>query len=92
MNEVIANVTALIANNSKELAIGSTVVLVALAIILLIILVRRKPEVIIAKLQENLSDLQNLQERLELVIKDEITRNRQETKTLNRPGKNSAQP
>jgi DNA recombination protein RmuC len=79
MNEVIANVTALIANNSKELAIGSTVVLVALAIILLIILVRRKPEVIIAKLQENLSDLQNLQERLELVIKDEITRNRQET-------------
>lgn len=81
MNEIIANVTTFIANNSKELAIGSIVVLVALAIILLIILIRRKPDVIIAKIQEYLSGLQNRQDRLELVIKDEITRNRQETAT-----------
>ena len=79
MNEVIANVTAFIANNSKALAIGSTVVLMAFAIILLIILIRRKPEVIIAKLRENFAGLLNRQDRLELVIKDEITRNRQET-------------
>jgi DNA recombination protein RmuC len=79
MNEVIASVTTFITNNSKELAIGSTVVLVVLAIILLIILIRRKPDVIIAKLQENFSGLQNRQDRLELVIRDEITRNRQET-------------
>jgi DNA recombination protein RmuC len=79
MNDVIANVTTFIANNSKELAIGSIVVLVAFAIILLIILIRRKPDVIIAKIQEYLSGLQNRQDRLELVIKDEITRNRQET-------------
>jgi DNA recombination protein RmuC len=52
---------------------------VAFAIILLIILIRRKPDVIIAKIQEYLSGLQNRQDRLELVIKDEITRNRQET-------------
>jgi len=79
MNEVIANVTTFIANNLKELAIGSIVVLVASAIILLIILIRRKPDVIIAKIQEYLSGLQNRQDRLELVIKDEIARNRQET-------------
>ena len=79
MNEVIANVTTFIANNSKELAIGSIFVLVALAIILLIILIRRKPDVIIAKIQEYLSGLQNQQDRLEIVIKDEITRSRQET-------------
>jgi DNA recombination protein RmuC len=79
MNDVIANVTTFIANNTRELAIGSIVVLVAFAIILLIILIRRKPDVIIAKIQEYLSGLQNRQDRLELVIKDEITRNRQET-------------
>jgi DNA recombination protein RmuC len=79
MNDVIATVTTFIANNTRELAIGSIVVLVALAVILLIILIRRKPDVIIAKLQEYLSGLQNRQDRLEFVIKDEITRNRQET-------------
>ncbi len=58
---------------------GSTIVLALLAIILLIILIRRKPDLMIAKFQENFSDLRNRQDRLELVIKDEITRNRQET-------------
>ncbi|UCG05504.1 MAG: DNA recombination protein RmuC [Desulfobacterales bacterium] len=79
MTEVMTRVAAFIVNNSQELAIGSTIVLALLAIILLIILIRRKPDLMIAKFQENFSDLRNRQDRLELVIKDEITRNRQET-------------
>ncbi len=79
MTEVMTRVAAFIVNNSQELAMGSTIVLALLAIILLIILIRRKPDLMIAKFQENFSDLRNRQDRLELVIKDEITRNRQET-------------
>jgi DNA recombination protein RmuC len=54
-------------------------VLALVATVLLIILIRRKPERIVRRLQENFSGLQNRQDRLELVIKDEISRNRQET-------------
>jgi len=79
MTEFITQFIILIADNAAELVIGGTIILALLAIILLIILIRRKPAFIINKLQENFSGLQNKQDRLELVIKDEITRNRQET-------------
>jgi DNA recombination protein RmuC len=79
MTEIIAKVSTFLADNAAELVIGGAIFLVLFAIILLIILIRRKPDFIITKLQENFSGLQNKQDRLELVIKDEITRNRQET-------------
>lgn len=79
MTEVIAKVSTFLADNAAELVIGGAIFLALFAIILLIILIRRKPDFIITKLQENFSGLQNKQDRLELVIKDEITRNRQET-------------
>ncbi|UCE51222.1 MAG: DNA recombination protein RmuC [Desulfobacterales bacterium] len=79
MTEFIAKVSTFLADNAAELVIGGAIFLALFAIILLIILIRRKPDFIITKLQENFSGLQNKQDRLELVIKDEITRNRQET-------------
>jgi DNA recombination protein RmuC len=79
MTEIIAKVSTFLADNAAELVIGGAIFLALFAIILLIILIRRKPDFIITKLQENFSGLQNKQDRLELVIKDEITRNRQET-------------
>jgi DNA recombination protein RmuC len=46
---------------------------------LLIILIRRKPEFVITKLQDDFAAVEGKQERLENVIKDEIVANRKET-------------
>jgi len=62
-----------------ELALGFAVVLVLAALILLIVLIRRKPEDIAAILHDRFVVLGSNQERLENVVKEEITLNRQET-------------
>jgi DNA recombination protein RmuC len=49
------------------------------ALILLIVLIRRKPQDIVLELKNRFSELESKQIRLENVVKDEITRNRQET-------------
>ena len=79
MAAVLTKVTTFIINNATELVIGCAIVLAFSALVLLIILIRRKPESIVARLQENFSELQARQDRLEPVIKDEIARNREET-------------
>lgn len=75
MNEVAAFIT----RYAIELVAGFAILLVLTALILLIILIRRKPEDIIEKLHDILVDLDSKQERLEKVVKDEMTLNRQET-------------
>ena len=62
-----------------ELIVGITVWLVLAALILLIVLIRRKPQDIVLELKNRFSELESKQIRLENVVKDEITRNRQET-------------
>ena len=62
-----------------EVIVGITVWLVLAALILLIVLIRRKPQDIVLELKNRFSELESKQIRLENVIKDEITRNRQET-------------
>ena len=79
MAEGLTKVTTFIITNATELVIGCAIVLAFSALVLLIILIRRKPESIVAGLQENFSELQARQDRLEPIIKDEIARNRQET-------------
>ena len=79
MAEGLTKVTTFIIANASELVIGCAIVLAFSALVLLIILIRRKPESIVAGLQENFSELQTRQDRLEPIIKDEIARNRQET-------------
>jgi len=79
MTIVMNEVAAFITRYALELAAGFAILLVLTALILLIILIRRKPEDMITKLQDIMIDLANKQERLENVVKDEITLNRQET-------------
>lgn len=73
------NIAAFIANYATELILGFFILAVLTALVLLIALIRRKPQDVIAGLQDNFTDLANKQQRLEGVIKDEITSNRQET-------------
>jgi DNA recombination protein RmuC len=79
MGQTMNAVAAFIIQYARELAAGFAILLVLTALILLIILIRRKPEDMITKLQDIMIDLANKQERLENVVKDEITLNRQET-------------
>jgi DNA recombination protein RmuC len=79
MSDVLAQISTFVANHATQLGIASTTVLALIATVLIIVLIRRKPEDIVARLQEHFSELQARQERLEPVIKDEIARNRQET-------------
>ena len=73
------NIAAFIANYATELILGFFILAVLTALVLLIALIRRKPQDVIAGLQDNFIDLANKQQRLEGAIKDEITSNRQET-------------
>jgi len=79
MTQLIDSLTAFIARYAMELAAGVAILLMLTTLILLIILMRRKPEDAIAKLHAVLADLHVKQQRLENVVKDEITQNRQET-------------
>jgi len=87
MVQVMNAAAAFITQYAIELVLGFAVLLVLAALILLIILIRRKPEDIIAKLHESFLSLESKQERLENVVKDEITLNRQETASSAQQGR-----
>ena len=78
MAETMNNMSAFITYHASELILGFFILTVLTALVLLIILIRRKPENAIADLQKNVIALMNKQQRLESVLKDEITANRQE--------------
>jgi DNA recombination protein RmuC len=73
------HIAAFITYHARELVLGFFILALLTALALLIVLIRRKPEEIIAGLQENFTALAIKQQRLEGVVKDEITSNRQET-------------
>ena len=79
MNEAMTDVAVFVADHAIELTIGVVSLMVLAALILLIVLIRRKPEDLITKLQDGFEALEGKQERLENVIKDEIAANRKET-------------
>jgi DNA recombination protein RmuC len=79
MAETMNNITAFITAYTPELILGFFFLTVLTALALLIVLIRRKPADVIAGLQDNFTALAKNQQRLEDVIKDEITSNRQET-------------
>ena len=79
MAQVLNTAAAYFSRYAVELVLGVAVLLVLAAFILLIVLIRRKPEDVIKILRKDFDDLGNKQERLENVVKNEITLNRQET-------------
>ena len=79
MNQVMTDFAVFVAENAMELTLGFTTFMVLAAFMLLIVLIRRKPEDVIIKLQDSFAALEGKQQRLENVIKDEIAANRKET-------------
>ena len=79
MADTMNNISAFIANHASELILGFFILTVLTALVLLIVLIRRKPENAIADLQKDVIALMNKQQQLEGVLKEEITANRQET-------------
>jgi len=63
----------------NEISLIFTGLLSLWLLIILVILIRRKPDETIAKLKESLAFLENRHQQTELIIKDEISRNRKET-------------
>ena len=72
-------ISAFISYHASELILGFFILTVLIAIVLLIVLIRRKPENAIADIQKDVIALLDTQQRLESVLKDEISANRQET-------------
>jgi len=62
----------------NEISLIFTGLLSIWLLILLVILIKRKPDETVTKLKESLSSLENRHQQTELVIKDEISRNREE--------------
>ncbi len=79
MNESMTDIAVFVADHAIELTIGAVSLMVLATLILLIILIRRKPEDLITKLQDDFAALEGKQGHLENVIKDEIAANRKET-------------
>ena len=84
MNQLMTNITIYIADHAVELALGLTAFMVLAVFVLVIILIRRKPEDAIHKLREDLTALADKQERVENVIKEEMITNRKETSETQR--------
>jgi DNA recombination protein RmuC len=77
--QVINEVSAFITQYGKELVLGCAILIVLTALILLIVLIRRKPEDVITALQLEFAALGSKQDRLENALKGEIVLNRKET-------------
>jgi DNA recombination protein RmuC len=73
------HIVAFIIYHTLELILGFFILALLTALVLLIVLIRRKPEHVVAGLQDNFTALAIKQQRLEGVIKGEITSNRLET-------------
>ena len=79
MNQMMTRFTIFMTDHAPELTLGFIALMVLAACILLLVLIRRKPEDIIIRLRDDLAVLANKQERVEDLIKDEMTANRKET-------------
>jgi len=79
MNAVLNNAAAFMATHAGQLLTGLIVLLALAALILLVVLIRRKPHEVVLQLQQHFKALADRQQQLARVIKDEMGRNRQET-------------
>ena len=65
MSDVLTQISSYVANNAMQLGIAAIAVIGLILIVLVIVLIRRKPDDIITGLQEHLSELRAQQERME---------------------------
>ena len=79
MDQVLTKFVDFVVAHAFALTLGFTTLMVLAALVLLIVLIRRKPEDVISRLQDDVGNLATKQDRVEHVIKDEITANRKET-------------
>ena len=79
MDQVLTKFVDFVVAHAFALTLGFTTLMVLAALVLLIVLIRRKPEDVISRLQDDVGVLATKQDRVEHVIKDEITANRKET-------------
>jgi DNA recombination protein RmuC len=79
MDAISGGLMKAMSDMSSESFLMIAILLALTALILLILWVKARLEVPITRLQNNFAALENRQDRLEKVIKDEVTRNRQET-------------
>ena len=80
MSELMNNLASVITYHGVELAAGFAIAVLLVMLVLLIVLIRRKPQEIVAGLQGDFLALGNKHEHLEKVVKDEIKLNREETR------------
>jgi len=80
VSELMNNLASAITYHAVELAAGFAIAVLLAILILLIVLIRRKPQEIVAGLQGDFLALGNKHEHLEKVVKDEIKLNREETR------------
>ena len=79
MLQVISDVTGVFSRHGVEVVLGLFTLLLLVTLILLVVLIRRKPQDILATIHDEFMGLAGKQERLETIVKEEITLNRQET-------------
>ena len=79
MDSLADELTAFITRYALELSAGFAFTLVIVALILLMVLTRRRSEQFLARLQDSFAALGGKQERLEKIVRDEIVLNRQES-------------
>jgi DNA recombination protein RmuC len=80
MVELVNQVVLFIENYALELAAALAALMLLAILILLVVLIRRKPAAVVTELRHDLLALENKYGHIENAVKDEIRRNREETR------------
>jgi DNA recombination protein RmuC len=80
MAEVVNRVVFFLESYALELAVALAVLMLLAALILIVVLIRRKPETVVSELRQDFMALAEKHEQVENAVKDEIRRNREETR------------
>ncbi len=80
MADLVNRVVFFIENYALGLAVAYAVLMLLAILIFLVVLLRRKPEAVVTELRQDFLALENKHRHIENAVKDEIKRNREETR------------
>jgi DNA recombination protein RmuC len=80
MAELVNRLVLFVENHPFEPAAALAALMLLVALILLVVLVRRKPEALVLQLRDDVLALDSKHGQIESAVKDEIRRNREETR------------